>query len=280
MNPLYCPPMGFLQDNKFKIRKAFAKAGICAATAVNITNAFNMNALVANIVLPLALISLSALAYIEYKQPPPEIDEPDAPPPPPAAYEITRRFAVMSGVNVPEIYPSRENFGIYKDEALFISPLEDERQLGGAIGHEIAHAKNRSHFHGPIQKLVRDFNNESLAVQAMYTGAYGMMIADYSSLRTLPLSIAASGATYLLTKYYSRQDEFEADRESAQMNGTGIHLVALLRSLQPFEFRPTGYVERLLKLLTAEHPPINIRARELTGWEERSKRRPSPPAAA
>ncbi|HEY8189505.1 MAG TPA: M48 family metalloprotease, partial [Micavibrio sp.] len=193
-------------------------------------------------------------------------------------FEITQKLSAKIGIPTPAVYLS-SIFSIYKDKTLTVRMLACKDELSGAISHEIAHAKNKDHWHRQMQKLACKFNQHSLITQTLCAITYSLMTTDYASLKIFPFSIAAYGAAYLLSSYHGRQEEFEADKGSAQLLGSGIPLAKYLWRVSLIEDNPAG-VHKIYNRLTATHPPSDIRIKELIekegGWGEH---RPRPPTA-
>ncbi|MBI3317419.1 MAG: M48 family metalloprotease [Candidatus Omnitrophica bacterium] len=127
---------------------------------------------------------------------------------------------------------------------------DNESEIAGVIGHEIAHAYLRH----PAKGISRQLGAQQLA---------GLLFKDtQGKLKTLALQMAGGG---ILTRY-SRQDEYEADEIGYQiLKSSGYKTDGLLRFLRKLQGLQTGSASPLAFLST--HPPTPDRIARLESME-------------
>lgn len=267
--------MGFFQNNKFKLRQAFAKAGICAATALNITNSFAVQPDEAFFLFP--FLALASAFYILRINCPSRGEAIGLPVPPDhRVSNIVETLSAKAGIEAPVTYMYDRRYdskwknlacidtqSLHLDRVFFKS--EESEILKSIIGHELSHKKNNDLYQSESQKLVTIFNLMTLALQMpnAHTGNAGW--EDFL------MGLTATTAVYLLSKYADRQQEFEADKFSVQLTGTAKPIVEFFRKLESGAYwlvpAQHSLCTKLFKKLTANHPSEAARINEVEAQE-------------
>ncbi len=267
--------MGFLQDNKFKIRQAFAKAGICAATAVNITNSFAVQPLAAPFLFP--LLAFTSVVYILRVC---MSNRGEASgllvPPGHRVSNMVETLSAKAGIEAPVTYmhdhwydPKWNALACIDNKSLCLDrdffKTEESEILKSIIGHELSHKKNNDLYQSESQKVATIFNLMTLALQTPGVDS------GTASWKDLVMGLTATTAVYLLSKYVNRQAEFEADMFSVQLTRTAKPIAEFFRKFESGAYwlvpAQHSLCTKLFKKLTANHPSHSARITEAWAQE-------------
>lgn len=264
--------MGFLQDNRFKLKQAFAAAAMCGLTAAGV--------LASGVSTPLSFLACVAGGYFIHKVNLEEEKEIAAnivsSHSYPVAHEndllsVVKKLSKKAGIRTPKIRMSAHDkiriaAAVGEDTLLvdYRSFIEDEEftreELECVVAHEIGHLRNRDLRSGNSLHFLLKVNVLNAGFQA-----FDALTEKNGSFE---MATVAAVATVGLLAYTFRQQEFEADRMAARLTGSGVPLTnAFDRMHRQDEAQrsPAGFPGRLL----ATHPPFPDRIASLKEEDQR-----------
>ncbi|MFN2488822.1 MAG: zinc metalloprotease HtpX [Actinomycetota bacterium] len=212
----------------------------------------------------------------------------------PQLYRIMRQLTLAANMPMPRLYmtpnPQPNAFATGRNDkhavvavTQGIMQLLNEDELRGVLAHELAHVRNRDILIGSVAAAVA-MGITFLARMVMWGAMFGGGRDDREGggVTMLAMALLAPIAAFFLQMAVSRSREFEADRNGAQMAGSGEPLARALEKLHagakriPMNVDPahaTMYIVNPLtgrnvafKSLFLTHPPVEERIARLRGW--------------
>lgn len=206
-------------------------------------------------------------------------------------YQLTERLARRVGLPMPKVYiipdmsPNAFATGRNPNHAAVaategILRLLPERELEGVIAHELAHVRHRDILISSVAATI-GAAIMMLAQMAQFSAFFGIGGRDRenNTLALLATALLAPVVALIIQAAISRQREFAADREGAQIAGAPDGLAQALRRLDaasrqlPMDANPaTAHMfivkplsGRGLSSLFSTHPPTEARVAALLG---------------
>lgn len=154
-----------------------------------------------------------------------------------------------------------------------LAAMENEDELAGILGHEIAHVVNRH-----LSKRIERSKKIDLATMAgMVAGIFiGAATGDATAAQTLAIGSAAAGQTASLA--YSREDEAQSDQlglEYVQRAGYDPRgLITILQKIRSKQW----FTSQQIPTYMMTHPALEERLVWIDSWSKlnRKKTRPAP----
>lgn len=147
-----------------------------------------------------------------------------------------------------------------------LAALENENELAGILGHEIAHVVNRH-----ISKRIERSKKIDLATMAgMVAGIFlGAATGDAAAMQTLTIGSAAAGQTASLA--YSRDDEAQADQCGlGYIRKAGYNPRGLLTALQKIRSKQ-WFGSKQIPTYMMTHPALEDRLVWVDSWSNLKK---------
>ena len=209
----------------------------------------------------------------------------------PKLYSIVKNLSQAHGLPMPRLYivdtPMPNAFATGRNPShaavavtTGIMGLLDNRELGGVLGHELSHVKDRDVL---ISTLAATIAGAIfiLARMAQFGAMFGGMGRDHENrggvLGLLAVAILAPIAAMIIQLAISRSREYQADYEGARLTGDPLALADSLRKLDagvrenPVNVNPVTAPlfivnplrGQFLSSLFSTHPPMGERIRRL-----------------
>jgi heat shock protein HtpX len=209
----------------------------------------------------------------------------------PKLYSIVKNLSQADGLPMPRLYivdtPMPNAFATGRNPShaavavtTGIMGLLDNRELGGVLGHELSHVKDRDVL---ISTLAATIAGAIfiLARMAQFGAMFGGMGRDHENrggvLGLLAVAILAPIAAMIIQLAISRSREYQADYEGARLTGDPLALADSLRKLDagvrenPVNVNPVTAPlfivnplrGQFLSSLFSTHPPMGERIRRL-----------------
>lgn len=158
-------------------------------------------------------------------------------------YNIVKKLSLNAGLPMPKVYIIKQNqpnaFATGRNAkhsavacTTGLMEILDEKELGGVIGHELAHVKNKDILIGTIAASIAGAITYIANIAQWGAMFSGRDDEDNNGLSTLFLAILAPIAAMFVQMSISRTREYKADAIGAKITGNPLYLANALRKLE------------------------------------------------
>ena len=250
--------MNFWDKNKYKLKQAFAVAGMCGITTYNVLNTADMEPLIFT-----SLLAIDFLRRATEKKSISEVQAESAYPNllTPSLKQMVTEISTKANISAPPTFiVDSELSGVSSEKYLVLSKFEfgynspytqDEQR--GIVAHEIGHLKNGDIDSHKALRLLVTLNIASFALQTFVP-----MVQHTPSSGQAGYTFLGMAAFLLLKRYASRQREYAADKASAELLGTGKPMAAWLAKAETEDKERHPEMQEMMDMMDDGDPIENF----------------------